>query len=191
MMTTVTGRQKQQQQQQQTAQEYVVPSSNSQEIQPSPLALLAATCSKIGSPGSATAASNEDAATGGPGASGVSNASSASTPTTTSTSTTVKVVSATGTQQQQLIAAADVSQLLQSQSFIQVPQTVQLADGTSAGTFKTLAPAPSVVSLPAGQILQQQPQFVTAQGQNITYNVIPQVQNITIDGQEAQQMLTL
>ncbi|XP_076304338.1 transcription factor Sp3-like [Tachypleus tridentatus] len=41
-MTTVAVRRQQ--------QDYVVPSSASQEIQPSPLALLAATCSKIGSP---------------------------------------------------------------------------------------------------------------------------------------------
>lgn len=41
-MTTVAVRRQQ--------QDYVVPSSTSQDIQPSPLALLAATCSKIGSP---------------------------------------------------------------------------------------------------------------------------------------------
>ncbi|XP_060064167.1 transcription factor Sp4-like [Ylistrum balloti] len=41
-MTSVTSRR--------NNQEYVVPSSSSQEVQPSPLALLAATCSKIGAP---------------------------------------------------------------------------------------------------------------------------------------------
>lgn len=41
-MTSVTSRR--------NNQEYVVPASSSQEVQPSPLALLAATCSKIGAP---------------------------------------------------------------------------------------------------------------------------------------------
>ncbi|KAL1427891.1 hypothetical protein MTO96_003219 [Rhipicephalus appendiculatus] len=46
--------------------EYVVPSANSQEVQPSPLALLAATCSKIGSPTDSPA----DDSGGGDGANG-------------------------------------------------------------------------------------------------------------------------
>uniref|UniRef100_T1IUW8 C2H2-type domain-containing protein n=1 Tax=Strigamia maritima TaxID=126957 RepID=T1IUW8_STRMM len=124
-----------------------------QEHQPSPLALLAATCSKIGSPpdsdGQIVATANGQ--------------------------TTLKVIS-----QNQVIQASDVNQVLTApQNFISV-----LAD--QSGNLKTLTTStPTSVVPVTSQIIQQSPQIVTAQPQNIAYNVIPQIQNITIDGQEA------
>lgn len=174
-----------------------MPTGTSQASQPSPLALLAATCSKIGSPSEEGGGGNQTTATtttstssaaavvaGGVGGGG-GGGSGGQTP--------VKVVA----QAQIVQSAGDLGQFLAAaaaapHNFISLPQAAVVAttDGAAAGVaaYKAL-PSPqataNVVSV-AGQFLQQSPQIVTtAQGQNIAYNVIPQVQNITIDGQEA------
>lgn len=111
---------------QQVKQEYVQNTTQENKPTPSPLALLAATCSKIGP----TAQENVQ------------------TVIMTSTPTPVKSVS------------------------VSSPQVVSVP-----------------VSIPqqfSQQLLQQQgAQLVTAAGQNIAYNVMPQMQTVTIDGQEA------
>ncbi|XP_064475216.1 specificity protein transcription factor 3-like [Ornithodoros turicata] len=143
--------------------EYVVPASNSQEAQPSPLALLAATCSKIGSP---ITTASEDAGTAG---------GEHSPPAP-------KVV----VPGQTVLSAGEVV----AAQYVQ-PQTVGLLnlDGTVTQVTTTTSPtvkaspqqqAQQHVFSPGTQIVAQ----MTPSGQ-IAYNAIPQIQNIQIDGQEA------
>lgn len=144
--------------------EYVVPGANSQEVQPSPLALLAATCSKIGSPTDSPA----DDSGGGDGANGdASPAKSSGSAATTATAT---------------VLPAGAGELVAQ--YVQGPTMGVLnADGTvtpmSSPTVKAQAQQQAVFS-PGTQLVAQ----VTPSGQ-IAYNAIPQIQNIQIDGQEA------
>ncbi|KAH9384361.1 hypothetical protein HPB48_026367 [Haemaphysalis longicornis] len=146
--------------------EYVVPGANSQEVQPSPLALLAATCSKIGSPTDSPA----DDSGGGDGANGdASPAKSSGSAATTATAT---------------VLPAGAGELVAQ--YVQGPTMGVLnADGTvtpipAPEWFHLLCAAfPSRRSSLARSLVQ-----VTPSGQ-IAYNAIPQIQNIQIDGQEA------
>lgn len=138
--------------------EYVVPGANSQEVQPSPLALLAATCSKIGSPTDSPA----DDSGGGDGANG--DASPAKT-----NSATVLPAGAAG----ELVA-----------QYVQAPTMGVLnPDGTvtpmASPTVKAAPQAQQTVFSPGTPLVAQ----MTPSGQ-ITY-AIPQIQNIQVDGQEA------
>lgn len=177
------------------------------------MALLAATCSKIGSPSEEGGGSNNNnnnttltttnqslqntTATANNSTCVITTSAPSVTTINPGTVTPIKII---GHSNHILQGTGDLSQFLASPNFISIPQTVvAAADGNQAGvaaTFKTL-PSPTgatanVVSMPgvASQFIQQgtnpTAQIVTtAQGQSITYNVIPQVQNITIDGQEA------
>ncbi|KAG8196392.1 hypothetical protein JTE90_009029 [Oedothorax gibbosus] len=160
-------------------QEYVVPTSNSQETQPSPLALLAATCSKIGSP------SDEGASPpGGP-------PSPPKQPTNQQ-----QVLQATG----EIIAIPfqpqTVGVLNPDGTVTQVTGVNQQTAGTAnvhvSGNVAALKNLPTVGASAQPNNAAQNAQVFAQQGQiinpggNITYNVIPQqIQNIQIDGQDA------
>ncbi|KAG0412262.1 hypothetical protein HPB47_010622, partial [Ixodes persulcatus] len=142
--------------------EYVVPANNSQEVQPSPLALLAATCSKIGSPTDSPA----DESSGGDGGNG--DAGNGATSPAKATTATV------------LPSGELVAQYVQA-----APQTVGILnqDGTVtqvSTTSQAVKAAQQAVFSPGTQLVAQ----MTPSGQ-ITYNAMPQIQNIQIDGQEA------
>lgn len=141
-------------------QEYVVPTSSSQEIQPSPLALLAATCSKIGAP-----------------------------PDPNQLQVQTSVVGP----QTATIQGQDVVNYVPG-NYVQVPHTTQLpqliTDGSAKqGSVKTVgaggitAVATTNAMQTGTQILQQGQILTNSSAGNIAF--VPQVQTITIDGQEA------
>lgn len=144
--------------------------------QPSPLALLAATCSKIGTPEEAAAA--------------------AGTTPTSSTPVPVKLVTPAGQGQLvQTLSAADWSQLLQVQqgggNVLQIPQ--QLLQNSGDGIISLpqgyqMFSSPVKISTSGGQTTAISPGVMQTQAQQImqpAYNVLPQVQTVHIDGQEA------
>ncbi|XP_076368569.1 transcription factor Sp2-like [Tachypleus tridentatus] len=182
-MTTVAVRRQQ--------NDYVVPSSASQEIQPSPLALLAATCSKIGSP-------VEEGGTQG--------------------SSTVKVVDQNQVSEGGEVIPPDLGSAhfipVQSQAvgLLNPDGTVTQVAGVNGQSTQPAAvtvPTAGIKSLPSsdsagtpnfqsgvpvaslnGQLFPQSTQTIVAQpqaGGNITYSVISadQLQNLQIDGQGA------
>lgn len=115
--------------------------SSSQDIQPSPLALLAATCSKIGSP-------SDEASQGSP----------------------------------KVVAPGQVDIIAGSAQYI---PGVLNPDGTvTPVTSGNQAAALKAITVPTSANAPVNGQVLASSG-NITYNVIPQIQNIQIDGQEA------
>jgi len=175
--------------------------TSGQQQQPSPLALLAATCSKIGSP------SDDQTGGGGEGGQGsnnhnINNTINVTTAAAVSAAHTVKVVGAG--QNAQVISANDLAQFIPN---LQPGQTVGILnpDGTvtqinpqvatsiaSVVSSGSITPMKStVMTTMAGQNanLQQAAQLLTQSpnGGGIAYSIIPaqQIQNIQIDGQEA------
>ncbi|GAB6021551.1 hypothetical protein CHUAL_004149 [Chamberlinius hualienensis] len=177
-------------------QEYLVPTGTSQASQPSPLALLAATCSKIGSaPTSSTPPSSiqSDIIEGG------NNPICSATQQIQQGTTTFKIV--TTPNNNQLGTAVDVSQLLLAAAQQQQQQhhhhqqgsntvstssfIVATASDGSQTTYKAVsAQNQNTGNGPAGGTSGTSVSSANTTA-NITYSVIPQVQNITIDGQEA------
>ncbi|KAF8786773.1 transcription factor Sp4-like isoform X1 [Argiope bruennichi] len=172
-MTSVASRKQQ--------QEYVVPTSNSQDIQPSPLALLAATCSKIGSPtdeGGSQGASPVKVV--GPNQviqSGEIIATATGAHLVPFQSQTVGVLNPDGTVTQ----VTGVNQQTAAATNVHVSGNV-----AALKSIPTVATAQNVASV-NGQVFPQGTQLVAGNPGNITYNVIPaqQVQNVQIDGQDA------
>ncbi|GFY66670.1 transcription factor Sp3 [Trichonephila inaurata madagascariensis] len=172
-MTSVASRKQQ--------QEYVVPTSNSQDIQPSPLALLAATCSKIGSPtdeGGSQGASPVKVV--GPNQviqSGEIIATATGAHLVPFQPQTVGVLNPDGT----LTQVTGVNQQTAAAANVHVSGNV-----AALKSIPTVATAQNVASV-NGQVFPQGTQLVAGNPGNITYNVIPaqQIQNIQIDGQDA------
>nr|AVT42516.1 zinc finger transcription factor Sp1-4 [Meridionale flava] len=159
-------------------QEYLTANSNSQDKQPSPLALLAATCSKID--GSSDCGGNHQE--------GVALSESASAQGTA----TVKVLGGTQvvSHQGELFTVSGNQLVPVNQQYVAGQQIFSSESNQVVTVTSNQGGALKAQSVVQGQFLSQNPQIITAQSTGsaaggVAYLPSPQVQTITVDGHEA------